>query len=154
MKGLRLRRVAAVVAVLAALMAMVAATQAVGRAIFKVEYRGWTTQTFAHKPKPTIFHAVVRVDVDRTNNRIEFYGIKIICSLKSSYIVTSSYKAKINAKGNFTYRLSSTHLGSISGHVTKKKITGTFTGSRARGCNVRGTYSAVPAAKWPPAPKP
>lgn len=143
-----------IAAVLAGLVLTMGAVQAAGRAILKVEYRGWTTQTLAHKPKAIIFHGEIRVDIDRSNARVVFYGLRINCSATIGYIVTSSISTKIDRKGNFRYKVSSSHLGSISGHVTKTKITGTFTGAQARGCNVRGTYSAIPSAKWPPKPQP
>ena len=143
-----------IAAVLAGLVVTMGAVQAAGRAILKVEYRGWTTQAFAPKSKAMIFHGVIRVDIDRNNNRVAFYGMRINCSAKTGYIVTSSVRTKIDRKGNFRYKLSSSHLKSISGHVTTTKITGTFTGAQALGCNVRGTYSAIPSAEWPPKPQP
>jgi hypothetical protein len=150
---LRFKRLAVVGAAVAMLAAVFGGAQAFGGTLASVAHRGWTTQTFPHKPKPAIFHGVIRIDVDPVAHRLVFVGLRYNCSPAGGYIFTASVHTKIDAKGNFTYKPSSTHLTSVSGHVTPTTITGSFTAGRG-GCKAAGTYSVAQLSDWPPKPKP
>jgi hypothetical protein len=149
---IQIRRVT-LIATTTALVALTGAVPAAGRAIFSVAYRGWTMQSFPATPKPTTFHGVIRIDVDRTNNRVAFIGLRMNCTATSGYIVTAHANAKIDRRGNFSYTPTASHLTLITGHVTRATVMGKFTGTKP-GCKVNGSYSAVPGATWPPEPTP
>jgi hypothetical protein len=133
------RRVAIIVALILVTMGLAAGG---AQALLVYTYSGATSQHYPTRPSPS-----VSIEVDRAKQHIYFIEIAYKCSRTDSHgwifgDYPSAARAKINSKGDFKYvqKSSRYHLSWIKGHVTKRRITGSFAAKHA--CNATGTFTA------------
>ncbi len=137
MRGKAIRLMIALVAVLAVIVGVAQAGT-----IFLTHYQGQTSQVYKGKPSPSIV-----IDVDRTNHAVHYIGIAYRCTKAHTRVITkvspTVKHGKLDTKGNFKFTAAAgkSRLSWISGHVTSRKITGSFAAMQ-RGCDAKGTYTA------------